>query len=97
MQNTAIDVIRDFRTLDRDRNGEITAVEFIHGIRSNPQLASKFGLSEDILSENGTRAKYELKFGSIDHNHTETVNVPQYYLSLSFHNLPPYAAQIGSI
>ena len=72
---TPIDVILDFKTLDQDRNGEISAGEFINGLRSNRQLASKFGLSDDILNENGTRAKYELAFGSIDHNHAETVNV----------------------
>ncbi len=72
---TLIDVILDFKTLDQDRNGEISAVEFIDGLRSNRQLASKFGLSDDILKENGTREKYELTFGSIDYNHSETVNV----------------------
>ena len=70
-----IDVVLDFKTLDQDGNGEITAMEFIDGLRSNRQLASKFGLSDDILNENGIRAKYELAFGIIDYNHSETVNV----------------------
>jgi hypothetical protein len=72
---TAIDVIIDFRTLDQNKNGEITALEFMDGLRSNRQLASKFGLSDDILEENGTREKYELKFGIIDIDHSKTVNV----------------------
>jgi hypothetical protein len=72
---TPIDVICDFKTIDLDKNGEITAVEFIDGLRSNRQLASKFGLSDDILNESGTREKYELTFGTIDYNHSATVNV----------------------
>ncbi len=72
---TPIDVILDFKSLDQDQSGEITAVEFIDGLRSNRQLAAKFGLTDNILSENGTREKYELTFGNIDYNHTATVNV----------------------
>jgi hypothetical protein len=72
---TPMDVILDFKILDQNKDGEITAVEFIDGLRSNRQLASKFGLSDDILDEIGTRTKYELIFGSIDYNHSETVNV----------------------
>ncbi len=70
-----IDVILDFKTLDQNSDGEITAVEFIDGLRANRQLAAKFGLADDILDENGTREKYELKFGTIDYNRSETVNV----------------------
>jgi hypothetical protein len=72
---TPIDVILDFKTIDQNHDGEISAVEFIDGLRSNRQLAAKYGLSDDILNENGTRAKYDLAFGSIDYNHSETVNV----------------------
>ncbi len=72
---TAIDIIFDFKTLDQNQDGEISAVEFIDGLRSQRHLASKFGLSDDVLNENGTRTKYELTFGSIDYNHSETVNV----------------------
>jgi hypothetical protein len=72
---TPIDVILDFKILDQNKDGEITAVEFIDGLRSNRQLALKFGLSDNILDENGTRTRYELIFGSIDYNHSETVHV----------------------
>jgi hypothetical protein len=74
---TPIDVILDFKILDQNKDGEITAVEFIDGLRSNRQLASKFGLSDDCMNDDGTRTKYELIFGSIDYNHSETVNVIQ--------------------
>jgi hypothetical protein len=72
---TPIDVILDFKTIDQNHDGEISAVEFIDGLRSNRQLAAKYGLSDDILNENGTREKYEMAFGSIDYNHSDTVNV----------------------
>jgi hypothetical protein len=79
---TAIEVIFDFKTLDQNHDGEISAVEFMDGLRSNRQLASKFGLSDDILNEDGTRAKYELTFGSIDHNQHQSVNVIPPHLAL---------------
>jgi hypothetical protein len=72
---TPTDVILGFKTLDQDRNGEITAVEFIDGLLSNQQLASKFGLHDDILNEYETRAKYELTFGKMDYNHSGTLDV----------------------
>jgi hypothetical protein len=72
---TAIEVILDFRTLDQNRDGEITAVELIDGLRSNRQLASKYGLSDDVLDESEIRERYELTFGSIDYNHSRTVKV----------------------
>lgn len=72
---TAIEVVLDFKTLDQNQDGEISAVEFIDGLRSQPHLASRFGLSDDILNDNGTRTKYELTFRIIDYNHSETVNV----------------------
>ncbi len=74
---TPMDVILDFMVLDQNRDGEITAVEFIDGLRSNRQLASKFGLS-DYFIDDGTRTKHELIFGSIDYNQSETVNVTQF-------------------
>ena len=74
---TPIDVILDFKILDQNKDGEITAVEFIDGLRSNRQLASKFGLS-DYFIDDGTRTKHELIFGSIDYNQSETVNVTQF-------------------
>jgi hypothetical protein len=75
--NTAMDVVLDFKVLDQNKDGEITAAEFIDGLRSNRQLASKFGLSEDFIDD-GTRTKYELIFGCIDYNQSETVNVTQF-------------------
>ncbi len=70
-----IEVILDFQILDQNKNGEITVAEFIDGLRYNRQLASKFGLSDDVLDEGKARAKYELISGSVDNKHPETVNV----------------------
>jgi hypothetical protein len=76
---TPIDVILDFKSLDQNKDGEITAAEFIDGLRSNRQLALKFGLSDNILDEKKTRTRYELIFGSIDYNHSETVHVNRHF------------------
>lgn len=75
-----IDVILDFKTLDQNRDGAITAVEFVDGLRSNPQLALKFGLADDVLNAKETREKYDLKFRTIDYNHSDIVNVMPFHL-----------------
>jgi hypothetical protein len=71
----ALDVIEDFRKIDLNKNGEITLLEFTDALRSNPATASKFGLSDDILSSNGTREKYGEIFSKMDESKIETVNV----------------------
>ena len=86
---TPMDVILDFKALDQDHNGEISAIEFMDGLRSNRLLATKFGLSDDILEENGTRARYELTFGTIAYDHNEIVDVklpslPEYTIYFEF-------------
>ena len=75
--SSAVNVIWDFRRIDINKNGEITQSEFVDALRSseNPGLAQKFGLSDDTLCENGSRAKYEEVFAKIDDNQTTTVNV----------------------
>ena len=72
---TAIDVIMSFRTLDTDKDGQISNIEFVQGLKSNWDLAQKFGLSESIYQEQTTRDKYDLVFGQIDYNNSKTINV----------------------
>ena len=76
---TPRDVILDFRSLDADRNGEISAKEFIDGLARNPQLASKLGLADAVLHRDaesrGGAGAYERAFLSIDRDRSGTVDV----------------------
>jgi Ca2+-binding EF-hand superfamily protein len=74
----ASEVVKDFEALDINKDGEISAIEFIDGLRSNEELAKKFGLSSDILSEFGDRKAYEVRFGSMDTNSTKSVDVSDF-------------------
>ena len=78
--HSALEVINDFRIIDLNKNGEITEQEFTDALRSNPALARKFGLSDDILSSDGTREKYEGIFGKIDENKTDSIHVNNRFL-----------------
>jgi hypothetical protein len=69
------EVINDFKIFDSNTNGEISAVEFIHALRNDGQLASKFGLSDDVLHENGSHEKYDQIFKAIDYNQKDALNV----------------------
>jgi hypothetical protein len=74
----APEVVKDFEALDVNKDGEISANEFIDGLRSNEELAKKFGLSSDSLREDGSRQAYEIRFESIDTNSTKTVDVSNF-------------------
>jgi hypothetical protein len=50
-------------------------VEFIHALRNDGQLASKFGLSDDVLHEKGSHEKYDQIFKTIDYNQKNALNV----------------------
>jgi hypothetical protein len=69
------EVINDFKIFDSNTNGEISAAEFIHALRKDGQLASKFGLSDDVLHENGSHEKYDQIFKAIDYNQKDALNV----------------------
>lgn len=44
-------------------------------LRSDEELASNFGLLNDIHHENGTLGKYDRMFESIDYDHMGSINV----------------------
>jgi hypothetical protein len=69
------EVINDFKIFDSNTNGEISAAEFIHALRNDGQLASKFGLSDDVLHENGSSKKYKQIFKAIDYDRKHALNV----------------------
>jgi hypothetical protein len=72
---TAFEVIDCFIVLDQDRNGEISHAEFIQGLKSNSQLAQKFGLEQNFELEDVTKEKYDLVFGQIDNDASKSINV----------------------
>jgi hypothetical protein len=69
------EVINDFKIFDSNTNGEISAVEFNHALRNDGQLASKFGLSDYVLHENGSSEKYDQIFKAIDYDRKNALNV----------------------
>ena len=77
----AAEIVKDFEARDLNKDGEISANEFIDGLRSNEELAKKFGLSSDVLNDYGTRQEYEIRFEKIDSNSSKTVDVSQIYQS----------------
>jgi hypothetical protein len=50
-------------------------VDFMERLRSDEELASYFGLLNDIHHENGTLGKYDRMFESIDYDHMGSINV----------------------
>ena len=75
---SAYDVIESFITLDQDKDGQINNVEFIEGLKSNWQIAQKFGLDQNVVLDDVPREKYDLVFGQIDHDHSKSIDVSMF-------------------
>ena len=71
----ALEVIDCFIALDQDKDGKINNVEFIQGLKSNWQIAQKFGLEQNMVLDDVPREKYDLVFGQIDNDHSKSVDV----------------------
>ena len=69
------EVIFDFKIFDSNTNGEISSMEFVDALRNDGRLASKFGLSDDVLHENGSLEKYDQIFRAIDYDQKQALNV----------------------
>ena len=72
---TAYEVVDAFITLDQDKDGQITNKEFVDALKENPQIAEKFGLEQSLVLEEVPRERYDLVFGQIDYDHSQTVDV----------------------
>jgi hypothetical protein len=72
---TPFEVIDSFIVLDQDRDGQVSNVEFIQGLKSNWQIAQKFGLERNIVLDDVPQEKYDLVFGQIDNDGSKSINV----------------------
>jgi Ca2+-binding EF-hand superfamily protein len=72
---SASEVIESFITLDEDKDGLISNVEFIEGLKSNWHIAQKFGLDQNTVMDNVQQKKYNLVFGQIDTDHSKSIDV----------------------
>jgi len=55
-----------FDNVDRDGNGLVTKIELVKACRNNPNVAKFFQLPETIRQEDGSRARFEEVFQTID-------------------------------
>ena len=62
---TAYEVIECFIVLDQDRDGQVSNAEFIEGLKSNWQIAEKFGLERNAVLDDVPKEKYDLVFGQV--------------------------------
>lgn len=63
-----------FDALDTNSDGEISMIEFIKGLRSNPDLARRLGLPSEIQQEAASRTIFQHTFGEMDADLSKSIS-----------------------